>query len=233
MWIYLGLLSALFLGIYNICKKHSVSNNAVLPVLCLSTFTSFLVSSPLLIASRLELEYIRHSTFYIPSLSIELHLLIFIKSAIISSSWLLAFHALKHLPLTIVAPIRSAGPFFTLIGAVFLFQERPNPKQWLGLIIVLLSVFLYSYVGKKEGIQFRKNKWIHAIILATLLGSSSGLYDKFLIQDHQLNAQSVLTWFSFYSCLIFTSIFFIIRKPQTPHDFRWRWSIPAVGVLYV
>jgi len=33
MWLYLGLLSALFLGLHNLCKKHAVSNNEVIPVL--------------------------------------------------------------------------------------------------------------------------------------------------------------------------------------------------------
>ena len=102
---------------------------------------------------------------------------------------LLRYQALKHLPITIVTPIRSAGPFFTYIGAILIYNEQPKFLQWIGFILIILSVILYSKIGKKEGINFKRNKWIFAIIGATFLGASSGLYDKFLIQNLKTQQQ--------------------------------------------
>jgi drug/metabolite transporter (DMT)-like permease len=150
-----------------------------------------------------------------------------------SASWVLAYQALKHLPITIVTPIRSAGPFFTFIGAIFIYQEKPNFLQWIGFFLIILSVLLYSKIGKKEGINFKRNKWIFAIIAATFLGASSGLYDKFLIQTLTLTPQTLQFWFCFYTILILLIILSITWFPYADKRkaFKFRWSIPAVGVL--
>jgi drug/metabolite transporter (DMT)-like permease len=152
---------------------------------------------------------------------------------IMAASWILAYQALKHLPLTIVTPIRSAGPFFTFIGAIFIYKEAPNTYQWMGFFMIILSVLLYSKIGKKEGIHFKSNKWIFAIIAATFLGASSGLYDKFLVQTLKLNPQTLQFWFCLYTILILILILSITWFPyaQKRKDFKFRWSIPAVGIL--
>ena len=183
MWMYLGLLAALFLGLHNLCKKHAVEGNEVFPVLLGTITTGFLLILPFYIGSIYFPEETKEIGFYIESIPWSYHGFILIKSMIMASSWILAYQALKHLPLTIVTPIRSAGPFFTFIGAIFIYKEAPNEWQWAGFFLIILSVILYSKIGKKEGIHFKSNKWIFAIIGATFLGASSGLYDKFLVQS--------------------------------------------------
>lgn len=150
-----------------------------------------------------------------------------------ASSWLLAYKALKHLPITIVTPIRSAGPFFTFIGATAIYKESPNLYQWIGFFLIIFSVILYSKIGKKEGINFKRNKWVFAIIGATFLGASSGLYDKFLIQNLNLNPQTLQFWFCLYTILILLIILTITWFPYTEkrQAFKFRWSIVAVGIL--
>jgi drug/metabolite transporter (DMT)-like permease len=233
MWMYLGLLAALFLGLHNLCKKHAVQGNEVLPVLLGTLISGFLLLLPFFIGSLYFPEYTRKIEFYIPPIPWETHGFIFIKSMIMTGSWILAFQALKHLPITIVTPIRSAGPFFTFIGAILIYQEKPNALQWIGFFLIILSVVGYSKIGKKEGINFKRNKWIFAIIGATLLGASSGLYDKFLIQSLTLNPQTLLFWFCWYTILILLVILSVTWFPnaQKRKAFKWRWTIVAVGVL--
>ena len=92
---------------------------------------------------------------------------------------------------------------------------------------------LYSKIGKKEGINFKRNKWIFAIIGATFLGASSGLYDKFLIQNLSLNPQTLQFWFCLYTILILLVILTITWFPHAEKRkaFKFRWSIIAVGIL--
>ncbi|MFC5045476.1 EamA family transporter [Aquimarina hainanensis] len=233
MWMYLGLLSALFLGLHNLCKKHAVQGNEVFPVLLGTSGAGLLLLLPVFIISRVSPENMQHINLYIAEIPWETHFYIFIKSAIMASSWVLAYQALKHLPITIVTPIRSAGPFFTFIGAILLYQEQPNFWQWIGFFLIIFSVLLYSKVGKKEGIHFKRNKWIFAIIGATFLGASSGLYDKFLIQYQALPPQTLQFWFCWYVVLllliILTITWFPYKEKRTA--FIWKWSIPAVGIL--
>jgi transporter family protein len=233
MWMYLGLLAALFLGLHNLCKKHAVQGNEILPVLLGTLITGFLVILPFYLGSVFYPATTKEIGFYIEPISWSTHGFIFIKSMIMASSWILAYQALKHLPLTIVTPIRSAGPFFTFIGAIFIYKETPNTYQWIGFFVIILSVMLYSKIGKKEGIHFKSNKWIFAIIAATFLGSSSGLYDKFLVQTLILNPQTLQFWFCLYTILILILILSITWFPyaQKRSAFKFRWSIPAVGIL--
>ena len=233
MWMYLGLLAALFLGLHNLCKKHAVHQNAVLPVLLGTIFAGFLLLLPFFIISIYAPDYAKQMGIYITKIPGSTHGFIFIKSLIMTASWILAYQALKHLPITIVTPIRSSGPFFTFIGAIFIYNEQPNSLQWLGFFTIILSVILYAKVGKKEGINFHKNKWIFAIVGATFLGASSGLYDKFLIQKLVLNPQTLQFWFCGYTLLILTFILSITWFPykEKRAKFKWRWTIVAVGIL--
>ncbi len=233
MWMYLGLLAALFLGLHNLCKKHAVQGNDVFPVLLGTISAGFLLLLPFYIISVYFPEYALQNNFYILNISWKTHGFIAIKAMIMASSWILAYQALKHLPITIVTPIRSAGPFFTFIGAIVIYKESPNFWQWIGFFLIIFSVLLYSKIGKKEGINFKRNKWIFAIIGATFLGASSGLYDKFLIQKLELNPQTLQFWFCWYAVLILLIILSITWFPNASKRkaFKWRWSIPAVGVL--
>ena len=233
MWMYLGLLAALFLGLHNLCKKHAVQGNEVFPVLFGTISAGFLLLLPFYLGSIWFPEYMQKIGFYVTNISWGTHGFIFVKSMIMASSWVLAYQALKHLPITIVTPIRSAGPFFTFIGAIFIYNEKPNFYQWVGFFLIIISVVLYSRIGKKEGIIFKKNKWIFAIIGATFLGASSGLYDKFLIQSLTLNPQTLQFWFCFYTVFILLLILSITWFPFSAKRkaFKWRWSIPAVGIL--
>ncbi|WP_040282201.1 EamA family transporter [Psychroserpens damuponensis] len=235
MWMYLGLLAALFLGLHNLCKKHAVQGNEVFPVLFGTIFSGFLLLLPLYFGSLFYKDSMLSMQLYIAEIPWSTHGFIAIKSIIMACSWILAYQALKHLPITIVTPIRSAGPFFTFIGAILIYQERPNPFQWIGFFLIIFSVILYSRIGKKEGIIFKKNKWIFAIIGATFLGASSGLYDKYLIQELALAPQTLQFWFCLYTVLILFLILSITWFPfkAKRSAFKFRWTIIAVGILLV
>ncbi|WP_053977843.1 EamA family transporter [Mangrovimonas xylaniphaga] len=233
MWMYLGLLAALFLGLHNLCKKHAVQGNEVYPVLFGTVFSGFVFIAAFYVLALIDPEAALNKGFHFQNIPWQTHGFIFIKSAIMASSWVLAYQALKHLPITIVTPIRSAGPFFTFIGAIVIYKESPNMFQWMGFFLIIFSVMLYSRIGKKEGINFKRNKWIFAIIAATFLGASSGLYDKFLIQSLELNPQTLQFWFCLYTLLILSIILGFTWFPYAAkrQAFKFRWSIVGVGVL--
>ena len=233
MWMYLGLLAAVFLGVHNLCKKHAVQGNEVFPVLLGTISSGFLFVATFYILAIFNPDYALENSYNFQQISWKIHGFIFIKSTIMAASWILAYQALKHLPITIVTPIRSAGPFFTFIGAIVIYKESPNLYQWIGFFFIIFSVILYSRIGKQEGINFKRNKWIFAIIGATFLGASSGLYDKFLIQNLSLNPQTLQFWFCLYTILILLVILTINWFPyaEKRKAFKFRWSIIAVEVL--
>lgn len=233
MWLILSFISAFFLGCYDINKKMSVHNNAVIPVLFLNTMFCTALLLPLFLLSQFFPSSVENTLFFIPSISAEAHIFIIVKSLLVLSSWIFAYFATKHLPLTITGPINATRPVMTLAGAMIVFGERLNLYQWIGVLLTVFSVFLLSSTGKKEGINFRQNKWIFFIFLAAVLGAASGLYDKYLMQGQQLSSTSVQFWYNLYQCIIMGVILLILwyprRKKNTP--FQWRWNILLVSLF--
>lgn len=234
MWLSLAFLSALLLGAYDTCKKAALNNNAVIPVLLLNTLFCSILFLPLILLSIISPDTIKDTIWYVPSADFHTHLFIFLKSCIVLSSWLFAYFATKHLPITIAAPIKASQPILTLVGALLFFGESLNMYQWIGVIIAIIAFILLSQTGKKEGINFKHNMWILFIVLATITGSISGLYDKYLM-SHGFHRMTVLVWYSYYQLLLMLIITLILwypkRKQSTP--FQWRNSIFFISLFLV
>lgn len=235
MWLILALISSVLLGLYDVCKKHSLSYNAVLPVLFVSVVFSFLPMPFFLAGSRLAPDFMQQIHLYMPPATISQHLHILLKALIVSVSWVLAYFAMKHLPISIVSPIRASGPAWTLIGALLIFHERPSVQQWIGMAAVFASYYAFSLIGQKEGIHFHRSKWVLFIFLATFIGTFSTLYDKYLLQQLGYAPMLVQFWFTFYNVVLlglFTAVFWWPRRASFTR-FEWRWSIPLIGLLMV
>jgi len=231
MWLALAFVSAFFLGCYDISKKTSLQGNAVIPVLFLNTMFCTLLLFPLFLLSRFDGGLPGGTVFFVPQVEPATHLFIVLKSVIVLSSWIFGYFAIKHLPLTITGPINATRPVMTLAGALLIFGERLNLYQWIGVSLTIVSVFLLSATGKKEGINFRRNKWIIFMFLAAMLGAASGLYDKYLMQ--RVSPTAVQFWYNLYQCVLMMAIVIILwyprRKKSTP--FRWKWNILLVSLF--
>ena len=231
MWLLLAFCSAALLGFYDVFKKKSLANNAVLPVLGLNTLFSSLIFLPFILISYLKPEWLAQTLFFVPRAGWEVHKFIILKSLIVLSSWTFGYFGMKHLPLTIVGPINATRPVMTLVGALLIFGERLNVYQWIGVLLAIVSFFMLSRSGKKEGIDFQHNKWIWFVVLAAVLGAVSGLYDKYLMK--QFNNMVVQSWYNIYQLFLMGGVLMFLwlprRKTTTP--FRWDWCIILISVF--
>ena len=196
MWLLLAFLSAALLGFYDVFKKKSLHDNAVLPVLFLNTLFCSLVFVPFIIASLGWPEALEGTLFHVPRVGYEGHLLILLKAFIVLGSW-----------------------FFGL-----------NTWQWAGVTLAIVSFFLLSRSGRKEGIDFRHNRWIACIVLAAVLGAVSGLYDKFLTS--RLEPMAVQAWYNVYQVFIMCPVLLLLWWPRrAAQPFRWDWCIVGISVF--
>lgn len=231
MWLLLAFGSAFLLGCYDLFKKGALQGNAVVPVLFLNTLFSSLIFLPLIAGSASGCGWIEDTLFFVPSGDWQAHGLILFKSVLVLTSWLFGYYGIKHLPVTIVGPINATRPVMVLIGAMMFFGERLNLWQWIGVLLAVFSFFLLSRSGKKEGIDFRHNRWILFVFLSTLTGALSGLYDKFLMA--RLAPMLVQSWFAVYQFFIMAAVLFILWWPRRREGvpLRWKWSILGVSVF--
>lgn len=237
MWIVFAFLSAALLGLYDVAKKTALRNNAVLPVLLCNTGICAILFLPFILLSATGGITSCH-IFYIPQAGLVAHGLVLIKSAIVLSSWICGYFAMKHLPLTIVGPINATRPVMTLLGALFIYGEMLNSWQWAGVLLSIVSFLLLSRSGKKEGISFAGNRWVLFLLLAAILGACSGLYDKYLMTTVRqggagLDRLFVQGWYNLYQAVLMTIVILTLWLPhhRSGTPFHWRWSILLILLL--
>lgn len=238
LWLGLAFLSATLLGFYDVFKKQSLKENAVIPVLFLNTLFSSLIFLPFILLSLENGNALEGTIFHVPTAGWEVHKYVVLKSLIVLSSWVFGYFGMKHLPLTIVGPINATRPVMVLVGALLVFGERLNLYQWIGVLLAIISFFMLSRSGKKEGIDFKHDKWIYFVVLASMLGAVSGLYDKYLMAPVTngglgLDRMVVQSWYNIYQLIMMGTVLMLLwypkRKTTTP--FHWHWCIPLISLF--
>lgn len=237
MWLLLAFLSAALLGFYDSFKKKSLDANAVIPVLFLNTLFSSLIFLPFIVLSATS-STLDGTIFHVGSCGWEMHKYILLKSVIVLSSWIFGYFGMKHLPLTIVGPINATRPVMVLVGAFVVFGERLNLYQWIGVALAVASFFMLSRSGKKEGIDFKHDRWIYFVVAAALLGAVSGLYDKYLMAPPShggvgLDRMAVQSWYNIYQCFMMGVMLLLLWYPKHKHTtpFRWDWCIIFISIF--
>lgn len=213
MWLWTTILSALFLGLYDVAKKQSLKRNGVLQVLLCATALSTLFLCPFLSKG-----------------SAQDHLTLIFKALLVSTSWISGLWGMKLLPLTTASTIKATRPVFVLLFSIILFGERLNAWQWGGSIMAICALYLLSVSSRKEGIRFSSNKGVACMALSVVSGAASALYDKHIMSH--MEPLFVQSWTNFYITLVLGIIiavmFLFDRKNQEPFQFDWMLLLIAV-----
>lgn len=228
MWVALAFLSATLLGCYDFFKKVSLKDNSVVGVLLLNTLFSLLFFAPIIILSRTG--YIEGGALFVRELSLQEHFLLQVKAIIVLLSWMFGYVGLKHLPITIVAPIQATRPVIVLIGAVLFLGEGLNVYQWIGVVIVIISVF--NIAKTEDGVYRVSARWVVFVLLSALFGAISALYDKYLMNS--IEPIAVQSWFNMYQCIIMCVLVANIKIFSPKYSggaLHWRLSILMIPLF--
>ena len=252
MWVLLAFVSALCLGFYDISKKISLRENAVVDVLTASVLISSGILVVPLLLSRLVPEAMQQTLFYVPRLDWQAHLLTVLKSAIVLSSWVFGYISLKHLPISVVNPWQATRPMWTLIGALLIFGERLNSWQWIGITLAIGSILVFSFSQHKSAISNQlsaisnhksatcnhksaiSNRYYVALALTILIGACSGLYDKFMMRHYDHNAVQV--YYTFYQAVMMLIVWAIYHRKNHKSaicNFQSLKNLPAIILISV
>ena len=244
-WVILAFLSALCLGFYDISKKVALRDSSVVDVLTASVLISSCILLVPLLLSRLAPSEMTETAFFVPTLDLRGHLLTVLKSVIVLSSWLCAYLALKHLPISVVSPWQATRPMWTLIGAMLIFGERLNPWQWTGVLLAIGSIFLFQLssfdfrLSTLSRPRLRSNYYL-ALALAILIGAGSGLYDKYIMRLYDHNAVQV--YYTLYQAVMMTLFCYIhhrrhpssvTRNPSPLSPFRGSGGFLPIALISI
>lgn len=227
LWI---LSSAVMLALYDLAKKASVRNNAVLPVLlCSTVFGCAAFGLGLLAAGRLDV---------LDGASLPVIGLSAVKSVIVATSWVFTFCALRTLPISIATPIRASAPALVFVVAFFLYGEVPHFIQGVGMLAVFAGYFVFSWAGRHEGIDFFRNRAVWCAVAGAFFSACSSIWDKYVFQVRSAPVETVQLFFQAGLVLVYASLLGLAklaslarRKTPAASRFEWRWTIPLVGML--
>lgn len=235
MWIVLAFISAICLGFYDVSKKIALRDNKVVDVLMLSTCISSLILAIPLVLSRIHPEWMLGTPFYVPRLDLTAHLYTLLKSVIVLSSWVFAYISLKHLPISVVSPVQATRPMWTLVGAMLIFGERLNTWQWIGVVMAIGTIFVFSFGATKKvrhTTLFHEHKYYYiCLALAILIGAASGLYDKYLMRRYDHNAVQV--YYTLYQAVMMIVVWIIDRYVQRQKSKDKNASTDSIQSLFL
>ncbi len=226
-WPIFVALSALSLGVYDVSRKHAVKGNSVVEVL--------LVSSLAGLAAFLAVSGLSGGLPAAADVPWRVRALLGVKVLLVGAGWGSIYCAMRRLPISLAAPIRSAAPFWTVLGAMALFQEIPSWGRAAGMALMLSGFLGLAALGSREGFPLWSRE-TGLMLLGTLFGASSGLYDKYLLSRAGLPAPTVQLYFSAGMVILYGCVWAVRRmvwRAGERSPFVWRWTIPAVGVLLV
>ena len=226
MWTAWILSSSVFLALYDVSKKASVRDNAVLPVLLVSSAAGAAVY-----VSALGMAGGISSALAVSAGDLVLALT---KSVIVGTSWVLTYCALRTLPVTIATPIRASSPALVFIVAFFLYGERPTIAQGLGMLLVFAGYWAFGWAGKHEGIDFFRSRAVWFAVGGMCMSAVSSLWDKFILQKCALDVETMQFWFQLGLVAMYAVLLAVQRiAPFRRDEFEWRWTIPLTGALLV
>jgi len=193
MDILFVVLYAIFIGVYNVCKKLSVVKSHQAATMVLFTSTAFILS----------LLWIPFGVL-IPWRFVWLFVL---KGFLLALSWFMILNILKTVDLTIVTVTDVLSAVLSFLLGIVLFQEIVSWLQIVGAILVVFSVAAINLCNRRKKGSANMLQ-IFCLIISALISSSSSVIDRYT--TNYLTNYQVQFWFLFFVCL-FAWLFFIIE----------------------
>lgn len=217
MWVVLALIYGLLKGAREVCKKKSLEKNTVIEVLFFYTLFSFLLVLP--------------NIANLGCISIKLLSLIALKSLIIFLAWILSFHAIHAMPVSLYGILDLSRVLFATFLGISVLHEEMTIFRTIGLILVASGLLLLKYRRNGNVSEHVRPAIVIVAIASCMLNSLSGLMDKILMRS--VTSSQLQFWYMLFLVIMYF-VYVLISRSQT--DFTsavknpWIW---AMAILFV
>lgn len=235
IWILLTLVYGLLKGGREISKKKAMDKNSVMEVLLIYTVIAFLIVVP----------RFPHALGMAP----RFYGLILIKSFSIFLAWILGFHALKHLPVSLYGVLDLSRVLLGTFFGVIVFHEVLMWNQILGLALVAFGLLALKFkitgskASEKQSTDSNTDdssaasagrippKFVIMAFASCVFNSVSGLLDKILMKD--INSSQMQFWYMFF-LVVFYLIYILVTKTKIRKETLkngWIWLMSIMFVI--
>jgi drug/metabolite transporter (DMT)-like permease len=138
---------------------------------------------------------------------------------------LILFQALRQGPAYIVFPIISLYPVLTIFLSLLFLKERANTRQWAGIVLALIAMFLLSNPqvnpGKTEGIG-----WLALAIMVFIMWGIQAWVMKF--SNNTMKAESIFFYMALTGVLLSP---FAIAMTDFTSPINWSFKGPWLSAM--
>ena len=165
-WYYLAIISSVLLGAATLMEKRTLKVEHAL-----AFSASFAI-----VAALMSLLFIPLANFKVSAFSV---ILIYLISVIVAITYWLIARVYKHGSVSAASPIYAALPNLFVVVLAFLFLgEKLAPLLYLFIGILIAATYMIMFTGKS---QFESGKYVHWLILASLLSAISTIGMKYIL----------------------------------------------------
>ncbi len=197
-WVIFIALYGILKGLREPVKKNILKDINVLTTLFVYTAVGFLMSVPT-----------AKGVFNVPA---DMMWLIVVKSSSIFIAWIMAFVAIKKVPVSIYGITdMSRVVFSTLMGIVFL-GESLTIQGLISLLLVVTGLYL---ANRRQGSRNENYsaKYIWIILGSCLLNGISGTLDKVIMSTGTVTSSALQFWFMLMTSLMYL-LYIVIKKER-------------------
>jgi uncharacterized membrane protein len=223
--IIVSLLMALFRFFSDVISKISVDGtekDKEVNYLTLSVFYR-ITGIPVLIIAVL--------IFGIPeNLEKEYFLVLFITAPNMVIATILYMKALEISDISVVAPIKSLSPLFTIVTSFFILNELPNIYGLIGIFLILIGIYFIKIEGLEKSIfepikRIFYDKGVQYVVIIVILYSFSAPLDKIGVQSSSAAFYSLSLYFFGSMGLVFYHWYSIGKIRDKNHNLKKLSSI--------
>ncbi len=142
-------------------------------------------------------------------------LVMFFISILASIAFLLAAKSLRHLDISVSAPLMTIAPGFTLIFAYVFLGESLKLYQLGGIFLLIVGAYVLE-TKKDHSLleplkEFISSRYIHFILLALILYGLTSVGDRFLVYVRGVPVATYLVIIHFFLAVNFLIMMFVFH----------------------
>ncbi len=198
IWVIYIAIYGVLKGLREPIKKNILKDVNVLTTLFVYTGIGFLMSVP--------------GAKGVFDVSSDLMWLIVIKSGSVFAAWIMAFMAIKKVPVSIYGVTDMSRVLFsTLMGIIFL-GEKLTIQGIISLLLVITGLYL---ANRRQGNiqEDYSQKYIWMIFLSCLLNAISGTLDKHIMSTGLVTGSALQFWFMLMLAVMYL-LYIIVKKEK-------------------
>lgn len=139
---------------------------------------------------------------------------------------IILFQALREGPAYIIFPIISLYPILTILLSILILKESANKRQFIGILIALIAIFLLS-TSDSNGFISESYLWLILAALVFIMWGIQAYAMKF--SNNHMSAESIF-FYMMTSAIILTPVAYFMTDFSTPINYGINGGILALGI---